>query len=162
MSVSESVCSQGRGPIWPLPMIHGTSLHRHPPSRPSLGPAPRPKTSLDRNHSWTWDLTGQDPREWNLTEQGPLLVTSGGYWSTYGWRKMVVRILLEYGYGGFELSLTLIVIASKFFFSPIIICTLLWNTVWLIIRNLWMTSVHGMFSIFKLVSKGQKQNIFLK
>ena len=49
------VHKKGRGPMWPLLMMHWTTLYRDPPPTP---PLPRHGTSLDRH---------------------PLLVTSGGH-----------------------------------------------------------------------------------
>ena len=46
-----SVCSQ-RGPMWPLPMMHWTSLYRARPLIPNLGPTPVPLLLTSGGHQW--------------------------------------------------------------------------------------------------------------
>ena len=103
------ILSTGRCPMWSLPMIHWTSLD---------SPSPSPGTSL------TWDLTVQGylpqppPLDmgphctvppssdiwWSRLETcsnlftwrpQPPVLTSGDYWTTYGWLKQALLILLE-------------------------------------------------------------------
>ena len=99
MSVCLSVClsvHEGRGgSMWPLPMI-GFHLTGTPTS-----PNPAPQT---------WDFVVQGPPDsniwwpsldiyWNVLTLGPpLVLTSGGYWSTYGWHKRAVRSALVWAY----------------------------------------------------------------
>ena len=97
VSVHQSYYPQGRGvPMWPLPMMHWTWLYRCPPIRlwtpHTLDLAPPDSdiwwSLLETCSTCSFEDTSPLPR--------PPGVTSGsGYWSTYGWRKWVVRILLE-------------------------------------------------------------------
>ena len=83
--------------MWPLPMMHWTSLYRRlwpqSPAHETRRPLPTPPllvTSLGPHwrHFQNCSL--------DLTVQRPLGgVKSGGHWRGYGQRKRVVRILLE-------------------------------------------------------------------
>ena len=110
--VCPSFCSQ-EGSLWPLPMMHWTSLYRSP--GPSLGPKALPhETSLERNPIQPQSPLGMGPHwtgtpcKWYMVaitldlfklvhlSTSPTVLTSGGYWSAYGRHTQAVCILLEY------------------------------------------------------------------
>ena len=100
-NVFSSVCLSTRGlSMWPLPMMYWTSLYR-PPSRLHL---------TDMGHVdlfWPWPyphphslIVTSEPSlqtfsnlcSLDLTVQPPLVLTSGGHWSTYSWQASSMHI----------------------------------------------------------------------
>ena len=79
--------------MWPLPMMHWTSLYTTlQPCPPDMGPHCKetPPTASD-----IWWPSLKTCSKLFTSGHPPLVLTSGGYWSMYGQHKWMVHILLE-------------------------------------------------------------------
>ena len=85
----------GQGPMWPLPMIHSTSLYRSPDMGPHCIGTPWPQVLPCPPTGNIWWPSLETCSKLFTSGSPSLVLTSGGYWSTYGQHKLVVHILLD-------------------------------------------------------------------